>query len=85
MPKRTRNLEGYVSRTYSFREENNPVDGYIYWSFNGDGTATGVSTKTENQLGYYLNGENLRGVVVDASGTIPQRLWNDLIGRRLQD
>ncbi|NLO63836.1 MAG: Ig-like domain-containing protein [Clostridiales bacterium] len=78
--KRTRNLEGYVSRTYSFREENNPVDGYIYWSFNGDGTATGVSTKTENQLGYYLNGENLRGVVVDASGTIPQRLWNDLIG-----
>lgn len=78
--KRTRNLEGYVSRTYSFREENNSIDGYIYWSFNADGTATGVSTKGESNLGYYLNGENLRGVTVDASGEIPARLWNNLIG-----
>jgi hypothetical protein len=78
--KRTRNLEGYIVRTYSLREENNSVDGYIHWSFNDDGTAIGVSTKGESSLGYYLNGENLRGVTVDASGEVPARLWNDMIG-----
>lgn len=78
--KRVRNLEGYVARTYSFREENNPIDGFIYWSFNGDGTATGVSTREEGSLGYYINGENLREVTVDASGEIPSRLWDSLIG-----
>ncbi|MGB4033718.1 MAG: hypothetical protein WBM21_02630 [Christensenellales bacterium] len=78
--KRVRNLEGYIARTYSFREENNPVDGFMYWSFNDDGTATGVSSKTEDSLGYYINGENQRDVKVDASGEIPQRLWDDLIG-----
>ncbi|MDD3947152.1 MAG: hypothetical protein PHI19_04845 [Clostridia bacterium] len=78
--KRTRNLEGYVSRTYSFKDESKSLDGYMYWSFNDDGTATGVSTKSETSLGYYLNGENMRGTKVDASGEIPQRLWNDLIG-----
>lgn len=78
--KRTRNLEGFVARTYSFSEENNSVNGYIYWSFNGDGTATGISTKGEDQLGYHINGENLREVTVDASGEIPARLWNNLIG-----
>ena len=77
---RTRLLEGFWARTYSFKEENNPVDGYIYWSHNGDGTATGVSTKPETDQGYLLNGENLRGVTVDASGEVPARLWNDLIG-----
>ena len=77
---RTRLLEGFWARTYSFKEENNPVDGYIYWSHNGDGTATGVSTKPETAAGYLLNGENLRGVTVDASGEVPARLWNDLIG-----
>lgn len=77
---RTRLLEGFWARTYSLKEENNPIDGYIYWSHNGDATATGVSTKPENEAGYLLNGENLRGVTVDASGEIPQRLWDDLIG-----
>jgi hypothetical protein len=77
---RTRNLEGYVARTYSFREENNDTNGYIYWAFNGDGTASGTSTLTPTNSGYYLNGENLREVVVDASGEIPARLWNDMIG-----
>jgi hypothetical protein len=79
--KRTRNLEGYVARTYSLHEEGNSIDGYVYWEFADDGkTATGVSTKGVNDSGYYLNGENLRGVTVDASGDIPDRLWNDLIG-----
>lgn len=78
--RRTRLLEGFWSRTYSFREENRDNDGYIHWSHNGDGTATGLSNKPETDAGYLLNGENLRGVTVDASGEIPARLWNDLIG-----
>ena len=77
---RTRLVEGFWSRTYSLTEENNDVDGYIHWKHNGDGTATGVSTKPETASGYLLNGENLRGVTVDASGEIPERLWSDLIG-----
>ncbi len=78
---RTRNLEGYVARTYSFREENNGTGGYMYWSFNDDGTAAGASSLNPDHLGYYLNGENLRGVIVDASGEIPARLWDDMIGQ----
>jgi hypothetical protein len=78
--KRTRNLEGYIARTYSFKTDDYSRDGYIYWSFNGDGTATGYSTRSPDSSGYYLNGENLREVTVDASGTIPARLWNDLLG-----
>ncbi len=77
---RTRLLEGFWSRTYSFTDEGNEIDGYIHWKHNGDGTATGVSTKHSDKPGYLLNGENLRGVTVDASGKIPERLWNDLIG-----
>lgn len=78
--KRTRNLEGYVARTYSLTEENNTPDGYMHWTLNGDGTATGTSTMKEDRLGYYINGENNRGLVVDASGEIPDRLWNDILG-----
>lgn len=78
--KRTRLVEGFWARTYSFPDENNEPDGYIHWQVNDDSTATGISTKPETASGYLLNGENLRGVTVDASGEIPQRLWNDLIG-----
>lgn len=81
--KRTRNLEGFWSRTYSLKSEkeaHGDYGGYIYWSHNGDGTATGVSTRPETSSGYYLNGENLRGVKVNATKAIPQRLWDDLIG-----
>lgn len=78
--KRTRLLEGFWARTYSLSEEGKEIDGYIHWKHNGDGTATGVSTKKPTEAGYLLSGENLRGVTVDASGEIPQRLWNDLIG-----
>ncbi len=80
---RTRNLEGFWARTYSFKEEMTTEDHYagnIYWSHNGDGTATGVSTKKETSNGYLLNGENLRGTTVNATKEIPERLWNDLIG-----
>ena len=78
--KRTRLLEGFWARTYSLKEENNPIDGNIYWVHNGDGTATGVSTKEPHESEYLLHGENYRGVVTDASGVMPQRLWDDLIG-----
>ncbi len=78
--KRTRQLEGFWARTYSLKQENNPVDGNIYWVHNGDGTATGVSTKEPHESEYLLHGENYRGVVTDASGVMPQRLWDDLIG-----
>lgn len=81
--KRTRNLEGFWARTYSTKEEKEKYwdySGNIYWSHNGDGTATGISTKTPDRAEYYLNGENLRGVTVNATKEIPERLWNDLIG-----
>lgn len=80
---RTRNLEGFISRTYSFDDEGNAVDGYIHWDFTYDGdgklVAVGVSSKNATEKGYYLNGENLRGVTADASGSFPTRLWNDLV------
>ena len=80
---RTRNLEGYIARTYSVASENNIPDGYIHYQFErdeeGNLIARGVSTMKEHEGGYYLNGENLRGVEVDASGEIPQRLWDDLV------
>lgn len=78
--KRTRLLDGFWARTYSLKDEGKPIDGNIYWSHNGDGTATGVSTKDPSDNEYLLHGENLRGTVVDASAEMPERLWNDLIG-----
>lgn len=77
--KQTRLLEGFPARTYTFRDENSELHDNIYWSVNSDGTATGVSNKNEEQKGYLLNNENLRGVTVDATGEIPERLWNDLV------
>lgn len=78
---RTRNLEGFWARTYSFKDENDDFNSFAYWSHNGDGTATGVSTKTYSDgSDFLLHGENYRGLEVDASGEIPQRLWDDLIG-----
>ena len=78
--KRTRLLEGFWARTYSLKDEGNSIHGNIYWEHNGDGTATGVSSKQPGESEYLLHGENLRGTVVDASGEMPERLWNDLIG-----
>ena len=83
--KRTRLLEGFWARTYSFKSEKeagySDYDGYAYWSHNGDGTATGMSTKTYGDgSDFLLHNENYRGLKVNATGTIPERLWNDLIG-----
>ena len=79
--KRTRLLEGFWARTYSFKDENNDFDAYAYWTHNGDGTATGVSTKTYGDgSDFLLHNENYRGLEVNATGEIPERLWNDLIG-----
>ena len=77
---RTRLLDGFWARTYSLKDEGNSIHGNIYWSHNGDGTATGVSSKQPHENEYLLHGENLRGTVVDASAEMPERLWNDLIG-----
>ncbi len=78
--KRTRLLEGFVSRSYSFESDKFHKNDNIYWQVNNDKTATGVSNKSPSTSGYLLNNENLRGYVVDASGEIPERLWDNLIG-----
>ncbi len=79
--KRTRLLEGFWARTYSFKTENSDVNSFAYWTHNGDGTATGISTKTYGDgSDFLLHGENYRGLKVNATGEIPERLWNDLIG-----
>lgn len=77
---RTRNLEGFIARTYSFDYEGNGVNGNIYWDINEDQkTATGVSTQGEDDNEYYMNGENLREKVVTCDWSLlPTRLWNDL-------
>ncbi len=79
---RTRLLKGYIARTYSTADENHIPDGYIHYQFKYDEegrlVAEGVSTMKEDERGYYINGENLRGVEVNADGQIPARLWNDL-------
>ena len=84
---RTRLLEGFWARTYSFKSEKeagySDYDGYAYWSHNGDGTATGMSTKTNGDgSDFLLHNENYRGLKVNATGEIPERLWNNLIGKK---
>ena len=84
---RTRLLEGFWARTYSFKSEkeagHSDYDGYAYWSHNGDGTATGMSTKTNGDgSDYLLHNENYRGLKVNATGEIPERLWKNLIGKK---
>ncbi len=80
--KRTRNLEGFWARTYSFKNEKNDFNGYAYWVHNGDGTATGKSTKTYSDgSDFLLHNENYRGLQIDASGEIPERLWNNCVGQ----
>ena len=79
--KRTRLLEGFWARTYSFKDEKFDYDGYAYWSHNGDGTATGKSTKKYSDgSDFLLHNENYRGLEINATKEIPERLWNGLIG-----
>ncbi len=78
---RTRNLEGFWARTYSLKTEKDDFNGYAYWIHNGDGTATGKSTKTYSDgSDFLLHNENYRGLEIDASGEIPERLWNNCVG-----
>ncbi len=78
---RTRLLEGFWARTYSFKDEKDDYNGFAYWTHEGDGVAVGKSTKTYSDgSDFLLHNENYRGLEVDASGEIPERLWNDLIG-----
>ncbi len=83
--KRTRLLEGFWARTYSFKEDKseesgNDYNGYIYWLLNDNGTATGISSKTYGDgSDFLLHNENYRGTDVNATKDIPERLWNDLI------
>lgn len=80
--KQKRLLKGFVARSYWIEgDENFPLYDNIYWQVNDNNTATGVSTKSPSSEGYYLNNENLRGVNIDASGEIPERLWNSLVGK----
>lgn len=76
----TRLIEGFPARTFRLKTENGSFSDNIYWSVNSDATATGISDKAEGTVGYLINNENLRGVTVDASHEVPERLWNDLIG-----
>ena len=78
--KQTRLLEGFPVRTYSLSTEDFTPSGTIHWEINSDGTATGVSTKTPDSGEYLVNNENLRGVTIDASKQVPERLWNELLG-----
>ena len=82
--KRTKLVEGFWARTYTLKSEKeagySDYNGYIYWSHNGDGTATGMSTEKKNGEDFLLNNENLRGYKANATGEIPERLWNDLLG-----
>ncbi|MCR5150890.1 MAG: Ig-like domain-containing protein [Clostridiales bacterium] len=79
--KQTRLIEGFPMRTFSLKSE--PMS-YLYsgihWSISADGTATGIAADGAKADNYILNNENLRGETVDASGTVPARLWNDVIG-----
>ena len=80
--KQTRLIEGFPARTFRLKTENNGFHDNIYWSVNNDGTATGVSDKSPDTVGYLINNENLRGVKVDATRKVPERLWNNLIGEQ---
>ena len=78
--KRTRLLDGFWVRSYHLKDENKSPTSNIHWSHNGNGTATGVSTKKPTEDEYLLHGENLRGIITDASAEMPERLWNDIVG-----
>ncbi|MBR2732401.1 MAG: hypothetical protein IKD72_10520, partial [Clostridia bacterium] len=78
--KQTRLLAGFPCRTFSLKSEPSVYQlGGVHWSVNADGTAT-FSTGGSKLDDHYLNGEELRGVTVDASAPVPERLWNDVVG-----
>lgn len=81
--RRTRLLEGFVARTYSLHGEEgggaDDCDGQIYWDF-ADCTPDDPHAVGRSESEGVVNNEDLKGVHADASGSIPERLWNDLLG-----
>lgn len=81
--KKTRSLGGFIARTYSLKgEAGGNADNYngsIYYDYsNYSSTNKTALGKSANEG--IINNEDLKGVLVDASYPIPNRLWNDLLG-----
>lgn len=81
--KQTRSLGGFIARTYSLKGEAGgnagTYDGQIYWDLGDYSEANKYAVGRSKSEGV-VNGEDLKEVKVDASGEIPQRLWDDLLG-----
>lgn len=81
---RTRSLGGFIARTYSLHgEAGGNADSYrgtIYYDFSDYNESNPVAVG-KSSSGGIVNNEDLKGIRVDASGTIPERLWNDLLGQ----
>lgn len=88
--RRSRSLGGFIARTYSLHgEAGGNADSYsgeIYYDLS-DYSASNRIAVGKSKSGGVVNGEDLKGIRVDASGEIPARLWNDLLGSgvKLQD
>ena len=81
--KQTRSLGGFIARTYSLKGEAggnaDTYGGQIYWDLS-EYSETNKYAVGKSESEGVVNGEDLKGVKVDASGEIPQRLWDDLLG-----
>lgn len=88
--RRTRSLGGFIARTYSLHGEAGGnadlYNGTIFYDLSEYDEANPVAVGKSSGSGT-VNNETLKGIRVDASGTIPQRLWDDLLGQnvRIQD
>ena len=80
---RTRSLGGFIARTYSLHGEvGGNADNYhgsIYYDFSDYSESDPFAVGRSHSEGV-INNEDLKGIHVDASGTIPERLWTDLLG-----
>lgn len=81
--KQTRRLGGFIARTYSLHGEQggnaDSHNGKIYWDL-ADYTDDNKKALGKSASEGVVNGEDLKDVTVDASGKVPDRLWNDLLG-----
>ena len=80
---RTRSLGGFIARTYSLHGEvggnADSYNGAIYYDFSDYSESNPFAVGRSRNDGI-INNEDLKGIHVDASGTIPERLWTDLLG-----
>ena len=71
--KQTRSLGGFIARTYSLKDEAggnaDTYNGQIYWDL-GEYSETNKYAVGKSKSDGEVNGEDLRGVKVDASGEI---------------